>query len=266
MKEPFENNLPENLVQRAVAFARGLAFGVTQGWWRNAFYIVPSSDGTHKPIWGLASAFASDHHRHMFEIKMQSWLPHAPSADLMMLFGYLIRKEERSGAYYEITPKALELLKQPAVQPSIFICYAREQSSAFALLIHARLEARGAYAFIDKQIPGGAEWEALLQNTIQSRSNHFICVMGPKTLERPYVQKEIQWAHEAGLFMIPVWHSGFSEKEHVPENEVIRSFVESRNAIIVGDESALAYDNAVNQLLNQLEFATASDLNPLLLP
>jgi hypothetical protein len=259
MRDPFEQELPEKPLDKATAFARGLAYGVAEGWWTSIFQITHRVNGM--TAWDLV--YSSDYQDQMFENKLSVWMPFAPSLDLLEMFGYLILRE---GHFYQLTPKAMALLERPAIPPSIFICYRREQSSAFAMLIEARLKSRGVQAFIDKEIRAGAQWEDLLKTTIQERATQFICVIGQKTLESDYVRQEIHWAHEAGRYMIPIWHGGFTRDDPLPEDEVVRSFVESRNAIKVGEESALNYDNAINQLLNELEFTVTPDIDLLRLP
>jgi hypothetical protein len=130
----------------------------------------------------------------------------------------------------------------------VFISYKREYSSAFALLIEARLELAGIKAFVDRSIPGGDDWHGLLEDRVRN-SAVCVCVIAPGTLESDWVKKEIQWA-EDGL-LLPVFHGGYdfeSEKDSYPSWLV--ASLQKPQWIEVKEETAKDYHNAIEEILN----------------
>ena len=142
------------------------------------------------------------------------------------------------------------MLEKPLAPLSVFISYKRDESSAFALLLQCRLRSVGLDPFLDLNIAPGEDWSMYLEDRIQ-QSAYFISLLGPTTLDSPYVRQEIVWALENGpRTIIPVWHNSFSDQDDHPElKEAL-----SRNAIIVENENVEAYNNAVNKLLNFLGY------------
>src|SRR5262249_7958909 len=140
-------------------------------------------------------------------------------------------------------------LEKPTVAPSVFISYRRNQSSALGLLIVARLKAVGVpNPFIDMVIDPGAEWHALLEKTIR-QSRYFIALIGPGTLESPYVRNEIAWALiTPDQVIIPCWHGGFNPGPDYP------AALGTRNAIRLKEESAQEYELALIKLLNRMGY------------
>lgn len=153
---------------------------------------------------------------------------------------------------YMLTSKAFRLLEKPASPPDIFISYRRSTSSALGLLIVARLQAKGILnPFIDMNIDPGEQWHSLLEDTIK-KSRYFISLIAPGSFSE-YVQKEIKWAMETpGCEVIPIWHNGY-QGEDMPDH--LKHFLEAKNAIIIKDESADEYNNAIVKLLNKLGYA-----------
>lgn len=253
MDDPRVNPVPEQYHQKVTALARDLAYGAYHGLWSPEFAVWAGLGGD-PPSW-LNFGDPSQAFNTLFESK---WTPeHTPDPGMLEIIGYtrFLSFNRDNNPTYVLTDKALDLLHTPAVAATVFIGYGRQFSSAFALLIEARLRERGVRAFIDKMLVGGEEWEARIKDTIQNRITTFLCVMGPQTLLRPNVRNEIHWAVEANVPSIPIWHAGFSaQPDQLPEDAVVRAFVDRKNAIRVLEESALAYDSAMNQMLNQLEF------------
>ncbi len=237
-------NQNKTAMQRAVEFARDLAQGVADGKW--ATHCRVSFTGMGGAEWSL---FADPvYEDELFSVK---WQDNPPSAELLTTLGYLsfLRRTEGGDLIYILTEKALSLLEQPAAPPSVFISYKRDQSSAFALLIEARLRLAGnPNPFVDKNLTPGDNWHGKLEATIKG-CEYFVSLIGPKTLESAMVIKEIQWAESAGAKIISIWH-GRSIDSTAPE--VLRT----HHAIEVTGESALEYETAVNQLLNALGYRT----------
>lgn len=106
----------------------------------------------------------------MYEKRLQEYLTahwgdmDQPQAAFLEAMGYFEpRTELQSNAqpdtkYYLVSSKAFALLEQPTTPPSVFISYSRRKSSAFGLLIVARLQAKGMpNPFIDMVIEPGEE-------------------------------------------------------------------------------------------------------------
>jgi hypothetical protein len=189
--------------------------------------------------------------QNLLEYLEQKWNDQYPSADLLVSFGYLNWLEERESGtnVYILNGKAFALLEKPTAPPSVFISYRRNQSSALGLLIVARLKAVGIEnPFIDMNIDPGDEWHALLEKTVR-QSQYVIALIGPGTLESPYVRRELDWAARTpGAQIIPIWHNGYAGEGETPEA------LSSKNAIRIKEESAEEYELAVIKLLNRLGY------------
>jgi len=135
--------------------------------------------------------------------------------------------------------------------PSVFISYKQDQSSALALLIEARLKLQDSNinVFIDKLLQPGDDWEQRLEETVR-QSRYFICLVGKNTLESETVQKEIQWAHDAGCIIISICHNSYTIDGNLPIE------LKGKQAIIIAQESAKHYESAISDLLNGLGYST----------
>jgi hypothetical protein len=246
MDNPQALQTPQDSLQRVVKLARDLAQGALEGKW-TSIILVTTMRGIEEWI-----TEGNYEHDQSLETYLAAWDEKFPAAKLLMALGYFaILKDKGDGSVdYVLTQKAFDLLNQPAAPPSVFISYRRNESSAFGLLLVARLKLVGVEnPFIDMNIDPGAEWHAHLKQTIQ-RSKFFICLLGPHTLESEYVRKEIEWALDTqGLTIIPVWHNGFKRGDDYPLG------LETKNAIRVKEESAEEYNIAVIRLLNILGYA-----------
>jgi hypothetical protein len=69
----------------------------------------------------------------------------------------------------------------------------------------------------DGKIPSDQTIERLLKMRIKW-SKALICLIGPKTHTREWVNDEIQWAHEQGKRIIGIYQHGFSNSAEIPEN------------------------------------------------
>lgn len=155
---------------------------------------------------------------------------------------------EKNGATYKLSSKAFDLLNRPLTPPSVFISYRRRASSAFGLLLVARLKAVGVQnPFIDMNIQPGDEWHAQLENIVRG-SRYFILLIGDGTLESDYVQQEIAWALATpNVIIIPVLHDDLRQDSLPPD-------LASKQAIVVERESAEYYELAVLKVLNRLGY------------
>jgi hypothetical protein len=240
-----KRELSENPTQRITAFARDLAEGSLHDLWTPKFAVF--SERFVETYWQSYKDFPPGETIAIDRYMIEKWQDKPPSAELLRSFGYFeeVDHSERRDRYtYILTDKAFQLLQQP-IPTSIFISYSRKQSSAFALLLVARLQMVGLDPFLDlKDLAPGDQWHARLESEVTSRQ-HFICILAPGTLDSPYVRQEIKWAVDNGKRTIPIWHNSFRSSE---DNE-LKDFLNS-NAIIVENENVKAYNNAVLELLN----------------
>lgn len=239
MDDPLALPVPDDLVPRIHAFARDLAHAAAHDFCSGTFSFSASPSGESL----LPTNRTPD-----YEAVERKWdATKRPKSALLATFGYF---ESRSGGYV-LTPKAFDLLSKPSTPPSVFISYKRDYSSTFGLLIECKLQSIGVQAFIDRSLDVGDEWHAQLETKVR-RSKVFIVLLAPQTLESRFVCQEIKWALEEKVLIIPIWHSGFSEK-HIPDGI---SELSAKHSIKVLEESAKAYHDALEELVNRLGYVT----------
>ncbi|MFN8373099.1 MAG: toll/interleukin-1 receptor domain-containing protein [Anaerolineae bacterium] len=139
---------------------------------------------------------------------------------------------------------------------TIFISYRRRESSAFALLVLARLKEHGLDAFLDMTIKPGDTRYAHIKEQIES-CDFFIVLLNHETLDSHVVRDEIQWAMDAKKVILPITHPHFEyavyrEKrtqegkfEVSPEMDAMLT---NTHTIRVLEASALAYNTAIVEL------------------
>jgi hypothetical protein len=113
------------------------------------------------------------------------------------------------------------------------------------------MKTHGLEAFLDMALIPGEDWHAGLKERIQ-QYDYLIVILGQETLSSEYVTKEIAWALEAELRIIPIWHNEFkyeSNKWSLPPE--IHETLSRKHAIEVKEESALGYETAIIELLNK---------------
>jgi hypothetical protein len=243
MQNPLELPPPDDSLERIHTLARDLAWGAINKMWGAVISVTP-----HGVFWLGYSSESSERIEAYLESK---WRGNPPSPDFLIAFGYLaFKKEANYGTDYLLTEKAFQLLEKP-ISTKAFISYNRAESSAFALLILARLKAAGIDVFLDLTgLTPGEDWRERLENEVKTRE-HFICLVGPQTLASSYMRDEIAWALESGRHTIPIWHNEF--RLNMGDHSELANFL-NKNAIIVENENAKAYNNAVIELLNYFGF------------
>ena len=246
-EQPIFLPLPDSVYQRAERFARDLAWGILNGWWQPPFNVFYTGANVN-PVW---NANGEREQRGKFDLYMRTvWGEQTVSQHTMFLLGFIQEVYTSSGSKaLNITDKALSLLERPAIPPNAFISYKRGVSSAFALLVEARLRFAGAPPpFIDKNLLGGDEWHGQLEASIRS-SQYFILLIGPETLKSKWIQKELAWAIEAKCRIIPVCHTG--EKVDQCQEEIRQ--IQGHD---VPGESAADYESAISFILNSMGYQT----------
>ncbi len=232
LKMVCERPLPDSQLSRARLLAREMAEGALNGIWSTILGINFTSN--NKP-------YIKD--GRLEEYLEKRWNFKHPNFLVLEAMGYL--KENI------ITSKAFALLDKLEPAP-IFISYKRTESSAFALLIEYRLSQAGMLPFLDKQIQAGDPWHGELEDRIKD-SDYFIIILGQETLKSEVTIREIQWALEAEIDIIPIWHNLFEfdpgKWKDIPDN--VRNALSTRHTIRVLEENPLTYENALQELLKR---------------
>ena len=185
--------LPSNHNKQIRLLARELAEGVHLQLWGIEIKLQPSDTigGDHIPV--------SDN---MQMYLLQRWddIHIGHKFDLLASYGFI---NERNN----LSAEAFALLEDS--EPStIFISYKRSESSAFALLLVARLKEHGLEPFVDMSLKAGEDWHEGLESRIKAR-DYFIVLLGKETLHSEVTVKEIGWAIDFKKTIIPIWHNSF---------------------------------------------------------
>ena len=240
---------PNGKVARIHEFAKDLAIGFEEGVWGSIMSYALQGDGT--VVWNIHEPFGKSELETTPKSKWSNEL--LPDFNAMCSLGYLILDEQNSSTLskaYTLSGKALRLVDESVTPPNVFISYKRSESSAFALLLEARIKYETtATPFMDKSIEPGDDWHPQLEEKVNSCET-FVCVIGPSTLDSPYVQNEIRWAQSNGKnsLILPVWHNEYAGSH---PNDTLKG----KQAVIVGGENAKNYDSAVNEVLNRLGYS-----------
>ncbi len=244
LHNPLDDDFPNDPVDRIHRLARDLAWGALNNLWDARFEIRGGRVSSKRNIRG---GMLADY--------LSRWGEQAPTAHLLVAFGYMDEHHAQSPSGAPITLGILKLaafglLKQPTRQPQVVISYRREESSALALLTVARLQMAGVNnPFLDMNLNPGDMLHAEQESRIRN-SDYLVCLIGPTTLDSAYVRAEVDWALDAdGVNVVPVWHNGFEPAHDYPQALALR------NAIRIHEESAEAYNTALVRLLNRLGYA-----------
>ena len=229
-------DLPQHVMARVRLLARELAEGAAAGVWGveiNTFRGAPNDQGVH-------------------EYFSRRWADAPPHLGILVSNGYLAFDPIAGSAQgtLTVTKAAFDLIEE-AEPANIFISYKRSESSAFALLVLARLKATGLEPFLDLALLPGDDWEKGLKERIQ-KYQYLIAILGKETMKSDVCIKEISWAIEAGLAIIPIWHNGFTYKSGEWDVSLkVDAALSKTHTIRVIEESALGYNNAIVELLNR---------------
>ncbi len=240
--------LPQSRIAQVRTLAKEMAEGAAEGIWETTF------SAWHKDRdEGVAGITFQPDADSLAGYMQKRWQDHAPNLSLLVTNGYLsAQPHDRFRTYFTLTRAAFDLVEE--VEPAkIFISYKRSESSAFALLVLARLKAEGLEPFLDLAIEPGQQWRQHLEERIQN-SDYFILLLGPTTLEGQgaVTRQEIVWALQYGCNIIPIWHNGFRYQPGVWDIPAeIDTALQNIHTIRVLEESALAYNNAIVELLNR---------------
>ncbi len=231
-----QRSLPNNAMAKVRTLAKELAEGASEELWSAVPYRFFRDE-----VYPMSEAVGAYMERR--------WAGKQPGAHLLISNDYLVQTPENP-ALYKLTKAAFDLIQE--VEPSrIFISYKRSESSAFALLVLARLKMAGFEPFLDLALQPGDDWEKGLRERIQ-KYEYLVALVGQETLKSEVCLKEISWAIESGLNIIPVWHNGFTYRSSDwVLSPAVDKALSKTHTIRVIEESALGYNNAIVELLNR---------------
>ncbi|MCY4020645.1 MAG: toll/interleukin-1 receptor domain-containing protein [Chloroflexi bacterium] len=223
--------IPGGDVARVRLLAKEIALGLHKGFWDDFLAGNPRYGPNNE---NLRDFWGKRWKEHDFEHLVE----------LLEFHGYVYVRDA-----FRLSGSTVELLEK-VESFNVFISYRRLDSSAFALLVLARLKEHDLIPFVDMALEAGGSWHADLEERIKA-CDFFIILLGKDTLASDMTVKEIGWAVDAERTIIPVWHSGFdigSDKWNAILAEV-KDAIQQTNAIRVTDESAAHYDAAIRTLL-----------------
>jgi len=145
--------MPKNPMARVRTLAKELAEGASEELWNTTVSIYYPTDGenTDKAV--------SNRSENLDQYLVARWQRTPPWFSLLEKNGYLTMTEQsRFGVDFEIVKAAFDLLEE-VEESTAFISYRRADSSAFALLVLARMKAEGLDAFLDLSIVPGDNWQ-----------------------------------------------------------------------------------------------------------
>lgn len=237
MEQTSQRLLPVNSMSRLRLLARELAEGAAEGLWG----------------YNISTFRGAVNEQPVARYLQERWGDEVPHPSLLIGSGYAAETLDAFSKVngFRLTEKAFDLIEE--VEPAnVFISYRRKDSSAFALLILARLKAEGVNAFIDMTIQPGDNWQVHLKKQVQRR-DYFVVLFGKDSLSSEVMHQEILWALESGAQIMPIWHNGFTyhsqDWSQLPPE--IARLLDTTHSIRVLEESALAYNNAIVELLNR---------------
>jgi hypothetical protein len=240
--------LPRPPIARVRLLAKELAEGAVEEVWPSAIEMTEENEVISETEVRRVPAFRGEYIRAYLQ---RRWNNEYPKLHLLVDNGYLTTWEQnRFNFGYQLTKAAFDLLEE-AAPASIFISYKRSESSAFALLVLARLKEHGLDAFVDLTIQPGDNWQQHLRDQVRQRQ-YFVALLGRGSLASEVVQQELTWALESGAAIIPIWHNGFTYRSgEIALPPRLDALLSSTHTIRVLEESALAYNNAIVELLNR---------------
>ena len=224
--------IPDSPVERINLLAQELALGVHKGLWLRGVI-----DSLNNPRFrGPIQIFFRDR-----------WKKDDPGDELELLRCHGLA--EGRGL---LTKAAFDLLQK--VTPfKVFVSYRHRESSAFALLVVARLKEFGLQAYCDMRLVPGEPWHPELEDQVRA-CEYLVLLLGPSTLCSGAVIDEVEWALDAGATVIPITHNRFEFKRKEWEDSVpsrVLDTVERNHRIPIPKEheNAAGYDIAIRTLL-----------------
>ncbi len=245
-ENPLLNPVPDDTMERAQALALDIAYGVAEGLFHpyvNSFRDELTLSPVGRPNDDAHSSKVEEAETAFYN----KWNGNFPSIHLMIALKYLDSSE---GDAHDLTEKAINLLEKPVSAPTIFISYKRGESSAFALLIEARLRLAGnPNPYLDKSLVVGDVWEKEIEEHVRG-AKYFVLLVHPDAANSKYVKDEVRWAQESGCRILSICYPGVSIETCGIDG------LSQYQVIGIKGNSASDYEDAVHKLLNALGYAT----------
>jgi hypothetical protein len=245
-ENPLLNPVPDDMLERVHMLALDLAYSVAEGLIQP--YVFAMRDGFQLVLAGRPN---DDPHNARIEALENEfwgkWENKLPSHHVLVALKYLAQTD---GEALDLTEKAFLLLDKPANPPSVFISYKRGESSAFALLIEARLRLAGnPNPYLDKSLVAGEEWAKALEEHVRG-AKYFVLLVHADTAKSQYIRDEIDWARDAGCRIISICYPGVNIETCGIDG------LAQYHVIDVKGQAASDYEDSVDKLLNALGYAT----------
>jgi dipeptidyl aminopeptidase/acylaminoacyl peptidase len=111
-----------------------------------------------------------------------------------------------------------------AKKPTLFISYRRDPSEDLARLLYEHLEKRGFNVFYDFESLNDGRFDKAIEAKI-SKSDYFLIILAPGTLDSPWVRQEIATALQHEKTIIPLFTRDFDfPQESMGEIEDLRFY------------------------------------------
>jgi hypothetical protein len=247
-----QSPIPNNPLAKYRTIAKELADGILTTILPKEIFVMRFEKGPvsrKEEVFRIQPKFVTEYLKRRWGSKELDW-------DLLRSVGYIESHESSENnlqrqVNYSLTERAYLLLDDQETT-SVFISYRRAESSAFALLILSRLKSVGVNAFVDMSLQPGENWQMGIKERIQNY-DVFIMVLSTMTLTSIEVLRELKWALEAGLEIIPIWHNGFhyQDTDWSSLSVEVQQVLTKTHTIRVLEESASGYNTAIVELLNR---------------
>lgn len=255
-----------NFSKRIEFLAKALAAGASIDRWTPKFKIIINAKGEEKWL-----AFGIEKYsENLQEYLNTQWGFQQPQISFLHASGYVAPIKEfvmaqKGWPQYILTPKAISLLDVPLEQPNVFISYKRGEGTALALLVLARLQARGVEnPFLDLRLRISEDWDEEIEKAIIN-ANTFIGILTPKSLESDFIKKEIAVA-SCDSYKKFVWINHTDWKLTYPNKYLdeihndaphmtFKDFIGKTHWAVITDDSAKQYNATMDEMLQDLGYA-----------
>ena len=264
---PLTEAVETDFQNRIDQYVRDFIWGVRNNKWSSYPMAIIGKGGA---IIEYEPSFTSDIERTQFKQKWRR--TDRPTASELWTWGYISER----GA---LTREVFQLLYTPSTAPNVFISYRHKacSSSTLALVIEARLKLFGNNnTFIDKTMNAGDDLKERIDNGL-NKCDVFVLLMDKEIFKSDWTIYEYQTAVSLGKKVITIVHPDVTNDDlhiiikkgkkildikhaDVRQDEldkiVAQGFDMGKLFIKCADFGAIKYENAINELLNVLGYAT----------
>lgn len=247
-QNPHDLPAPEEPVERAIAFARDLAYGAVNKMWTTRIRFGFSKE--NDALWQPFTVYLDEDENNPFDTLIsEKYENRLPSHELMIGMGFIHRLHDTYGQMVSqgtLTADAFHTLAEPDLSPVIFISHEPGEADKLLEAVEAALDdLDDPDLFIYRNEFNDAELDDRVREAI-IESSYFVCILGSNTLKSGIILQEIATADDCGCVMISLW-DGVQPDADCPvalrEGEII----------LVKDQNS-DYADAIEALLNALEY------------